>query len=413
MKAAVVTIGDEILIGQIIDTNSAWLGQFLNDHGLSITQIISVSDTLEAISAGLSQASQHADLILITGGLGPTKDDKTKLALAQYFDDELIFDPEAFDHIKTFFAKRNREVTELHRAQCYLPSKARTLYNQYGTAPGMHFEVEGKHYISMPGVPYEMKYIVEHGVKEIIDRISDGNHIYHRTIHTAGTGESILSDMILDIQEDLPQNVSLAFLPSLGKVRIRVSGSGNDREALAVTVDDLATQITQRVQQYVFGFDRTSIEQVVGEVCIDKGVTIGTAESCTSGDIARRITSIAGSSQYYHGSVVAYSYELKERLLNVKKNTLETYGAVSEETVREMLVGLFDAMPIHAGIAVSGIAGPGGGTPDKPVGTVWISYGSPNDIRSEKIFIDKNRAKNIEYSGTYALNKLRIFLLDQ
>lgn len=413
MKGAIVTIGDEILIGQIVDTNSAWLGQYLNAHGVSIEKIITVADTIDSINGGVEQASQVADLILITGGLGPTKDDVTKHALAKYFEDTLEFDQGMYEHIQAFFARRGRALTEQHREQCYLPSQATTMTNNMGTAPGMHFAKANKHYVSMPGVPYEMKYIVENGVRHLIQKLKQDTAIYHRTIHTAGTGETILSDMFEDIQQNLPAGIKIAFLPSLGKVRIRISGEGSDPAVLRSEVDNLTDQITDRVQQYVFGYDDTSIERVLGEICIERNLKVGTAESCTSGDIARRITSVAGSSRYYQGSVIAYSYDLKEQMLGVQRQTLDKYGAVSQETVVEMLHGLFNTMPIDAGIAVSGIAGPGGGTPDKPVGTVWISYGRPGAIHAEKIYIDKNRAKNIEYSGTYALNKLRLFLLDQ
>lgn len=413
MNAAIVTIGDEILIGQVIDTNSAWIGKTLNDHGVTIVTITSVKDTEKDIIAGLQFAAQEADLILITGGLGPTKDDLTKLALTTYFDDELVFNDQMYRDICVYFEKRGRDPKLAHKQQCFLPSKANLLNNKYGTAPGMHFTQSEKHYISMPGVPYEMKAIFTEGVLPIVKEISTQDHYRHRTIHTAGTGETVLSASFLDIQETLPEHLKIAFLPSLGKVRIRISGVSKDPAQLEADVNQVSSEIDSRVKKYVFGYDDTSIEQELGKTLIEKGMKMAVAESCSGGDIARRIVSNSGSSAYFEGGIVTYSYHLKTALLGVSPEILTKYGAVSQEVVESMLNGLLNKTGADVGISVSGIAGPGGGLPEKPVGTIWIAYGNSAKILTEKINIDKGRLKNIEYAGTYAMNKLRLFLLQQ
>lgn len=410
MKASIVTIGDEILIGQIIDTNSAWIGQQLNDIGIEINEIISVADTIEGIKAGLDQASSVSEVILITGGLGPTKDDLTCQALADYFGVGLVFNESLWEHIQKMFTRRGRSASDLHKQQCYLPSNVELMSNSMGTAPGMLIKSNDKIYISMPGVPYEMKAIMTDHVLPLLSTQSSIN-IVHKTIMTSGQGESTLSVEIDDIEAGLPKHIKLAFLPSLGKVRIRLSGKGTDELSLNKDIESFASQITDRLSRYVYGFDDIPFEQALGDLCKEKGVTITTAESCTGGLVASKIVSIPGSSAYYSGGIVAYSYEMKETLLFVPKNILLEFGAVSEEVVSHMLSGVLKQTGVDVGVAISGIAGPTGGTPDKPVGTIWLACGNETHQTTKHILLSKDRRMNIEYTSNVALNMIREFLL--
>lgn len=410
MKASILTIGDEILIGQIIDTNSAWMGEELNSIGIDVHATYSVQDTLPSIIEGLTNASQSSELILITGGLGPTKDDLTCEALASYFNVELSFQEELWERIQHLFQKRGRQPTDLHKQQCYLPANAKLLPNNMGTAPGMLFEQNGKRYVSMPGVPYEMKYIMSTHVIPLLQGESTVQ-IYHKTILTAGKGESVISKQIEDIAESLPAHIKLAYLPNLSRVRVRLSSVSADA-ADNSEVDQFAHRISERLGDLVYGYDHVPFEKVIGELCKQKGLKIASAESCTGGLIANKLVSIPGSSVYYTGSIVAYSYELKHSLLAVSQDLLNEKGAVSEEVVLAMLDGLFKQTNADVGIAVSGIAGPGGGTDTKPVGTVWIAVGNKEQQQTEKILIGRDREINIRYSANYALNMLRLFILN-
>lgn len=411
MKASIVTIGDEILIGQIIDTNSAWLGRQLNDIGIEVSEILSVSDRREAILTGLERAMTDTELILITGGLGPTKDDITKKVLAEFLDDKLEFNDSNFESMKRLFDHRGITMSPAHKEQCYLPSSAKLIENKMGTAPGMLFEKDGKTIVSMPGVPYEMKYIMEHGVLPMYKDKSDVV-ILHETIRTVGRGESKISEEIEDIVDSFPAQMKIAYLPSLGQVRLRLTSIGNDHKKQQGDIDQMTSKIQNRLGTLVFGSGTTTLEEVLGAVASEHGVMISVAESCTGGHVAHKITSVSGSSRYFAGGIVAYSYELKEKILNVSTKTLNTYGAVSEETVQEMLVGLLNLTETDVGASISGIAGPTGGTPDKPVGTIWIAYGSKEDIKTHKLLLGKDRIKNIEYTTTVVLNLLRKFILE-
>jgi len=410
MKASIITIGDEILIGQIIDTNSAWIGQQLNDIGIALSEIISVADTIDAIRIGLDQAVAVSDIVIITGGLGPTQDDLTCEALAKYFDVEMVFHEELWTRIQGMFAKRGRQTTNLHKEQCFLPANANLLENTMGTAPGMHIKTMAAQFFSLPGIPYEMKYIMETHILPTLAK-SSPVHIVHKTIMTAGQGESILAKEIEHISSILPEHIKLAFLPSLSKVRIRLTGkSTNDKEALHKEVIDYAHQISNALSQYVYGEDELSLEKALGELCISKKIKIATAESCTGGLVASKIVSVPGSSKYFEGGVVAYSYELKQKLLAVNKSTLQEYGAVSEEVVKEMLTGILKETGADIAISISGIAGPGGGTPEKPVGTIWLACGSLSEQRTKKLLLSKDRGLNIEYTSNVAINMLRQFV---
>lgn len=412
MKAHIITVGDEILIGQIIDTNSAWMGQQLNLQGIRIDKIISVSDTHEAITEAVDDAFKNADVILMTGGLGPTKDDITKKALADYFGVDMYFSESTYNRIQRLFKKFKRSMTEAHKEQCYMPKNADLLMNKMGTAPGMWFEKNGKVLVSMPGVPYEMKYLMSEEVLPRLKRDFPNKPISHRTILTVGEGESRIADKINGFVEELPENLKIAYLPGLGQVRLRLTGTGDNEEELNQILDEKVQDLKNLIPHLIFGYEKEKLEEVVGKLLIKQEKTLSTAESCTGGFIAHKITSIPGSSQYFMGSVVAYDNAVKMNQLKVKSATLEKYGAVSEETVKEMAKGALDLLKTDISVAISGIAGPGGGTPEKPVGTVWIAVGDKTNIKTYQLNLWKDRIKNIEYSTTVALNVIRKFLLD-
>lgn len=413
MNIQIITIGDEILIGQIIDTNSAWIAQQLNLIGAAISKITSVSDTAPAIQSALKIGLKEADVVLLTGGLGPTKDDITKKALADLFNVEMVFDQPTYDRILGLFKKWGRTSTPAHREQCYMPANAQLLPNKMGTAPGMWFEYEGKVVVSMPGVPYEMKYLME---KEVIPKLKTrfpSQPIIHRTIQTAGEGESRIAARIETIEASLPTHIKLAYLPNLGRVRLRLSGTGSDQQALEEEIDQYVEAVKKEIPELIFGYEEDTLEIVIGRLLKERGLTIATAESCTGGYLAHRITSISGSSAYFMGSVIAYDNAVKSQLLKVKNATLETYGAVSEQTVREMVSGTLELLNTDVAIAISGIAGPGGGTPDKPVGTIWLAIGHKGKTETLLLRAGKDREKNIQYTANYALNLIRKFVTEQ
>lgn len=412
MNATIVTIGDEILIGQIIDTNSAWIGNELNMIGVDVSEIISVKDSREGILSGLERAQKVSDLILVTGGLGPTRDDITKSVLAEFMDDELKFSEENYALIKKLFERRNITITPAHKEQCFLPSKAKLIENKMGTAPGMLLKKGGKTIISMPGVPYEMKYIMEHGVIPMFKDRSD-QVIIHKTIRTAGEGESKIAVRIDEIVSNIPDAIKIAYLPSLGNVRIRLTGKGKDRTKLQEEIDKASNKIVEKLKDLVYGFETTLLEEALGQEAIKSAINMSFAESCTGGHIAHKVTSVSGSSAYFKGGIVAYSNEIKKQLLGVSSETLATHGAVSEQTVLEMLSGVLKLTNTDVGAAISGIAGPTGGSPEKPVGTIWIAYGSLEDKKTIKLLLGKDRIKNIEYATTVVLNLLRKFIMGQ
>ncbi|MEZ4992019.1 MAG: competence/damage-inducible protein A [Saprospiraceae bacterium] len=411
MTVHIITIGDEILIGQIVDTNSAWMATELNLVGAAVTGITTVGDGGDEIHSALAQAMSAADVVLMTGGLGPTKDDITKKTIADFFSVELAFHEPTYKRLENFFDRLGRKPTESHRAQCLLPENAEILVNKMGTAPGMWFNHQGKIIVSMPGVPYEMKYLMS---KEVIPKlltVFPGRPIFHRTVMTAGAGESQIAERLNDIESSLPPHLKLAYLPNLGFVRVRVSGSGPDAGQLQAEIEGQANRIREQLGDLVYGQDDELLEAVIGNLLREHQLTISTAESCTGGFVAHLITSIAGSSDYFKGSIVAYANEIKEAVLGVRPETLMTHGAVSEATVREMVNGALRVMKTDLAIAISGIAGPGGGTPEKPVGTIWMAVGNGEETETFKLQAGKDRSKNIEYASNYALNFVRKFVL--
>jgi nicotinamide-nucleotide amidase len=409
MKAAIVTVGDEILIGQIVDTNAVWIAGILAQEGIMLASKMTSGDDLESIITAIDRALTDADLVLMTGGLGPTKDDVTKKALEKYFGGGFTFSQETFDRIEKLFIKRNIPISEAHREQCFLPTLATIIDNQMGTAPGMWFEKSGKFLCSMPGVPHEMKYIMSHGV---LPRVRTMSQIVYRqkTIRTAGIGESVLADTIEPILEK--HVVKIAYLPSHGQVRLRLSleGKKGSEEELETILQKAVSDTVEAISPYFFGYDDEQLESHVGKLLVKKNQTLGTAESCTGGYIAHLITSIPGASQYFRGSIVAYDNGIKHEVLDVDKLTLENHGAVSEATVQEMVKGALKVLKCDVAIAVSGISGPTGGTIDKPVGTVWIAVGDKSDTWTKKFLFTKDRVLNIKYTAVYALDMLRKFL---
>lgn len=410
MLAEIITIGDELLIGQVIDTNSAWIAGQLNMIGIKVHQITSISDDQEHILSTLREASERARLILITGGLGPTKDDITKKTLCTYFDTSLVFSQEAYNNVEKLFAKRGYAVTEVNRLQAMVPANCSVIPNPNGTAPCMWFEKDGCTYVSMPGVPFEMKAIME---QEIIPRLLNGSNkvIIHRTILTEGVGESFLAGLIEPWEDALPSFIKLAYLPQPGMVRLRLTAYGTNRDLLQNALNKAEKELYPYAGKYIFGFDEDTMESVVGQLLREKGMTLSTAESCTGGNIAQLITSIAGSSDYYKGSVVAYSNEIKEHILGVPQQLLVAYGAVSEQTVTAMAEGIRALFSTHYAIAVSGIAGPGGGTNEKPVGTTWIAVATPSGTLTRKFMFGEHRGRNIRRASLAGLNMLRNALI--
>lgn len=411
MNVHIITIGDEILIGQIVDTNSAWMGQQLNRIGAAVTGITTVGDGATEIRAALERAAAEADVVLITGGLGPTKDDITKKVIAEFFEVELAFHEATFKRLEGFFKQIGRTPTAAHRTQCMLPTNAKVLINKMGTAPGMWFEYNGSVIVSMPGVPYEMKYLMS---QEVIPRLQAKfpvRAIFHHTWMTAGEGESRIAERLETIEDNLPAHIKLAYLPNLGYVRVRLSGTAMDADALKQEVMEQAGRIRECLGDLIYGHNDESLEENLGNLLRDRKLTLSTAESCTGGYVAHLITSIAGSSDYFTGSVVAYANEVKQQLLGVKSNTLLEHGAVSEATVREMVSGTLQLMKTDLAVSISGIAGPGGGTPEKPVGTIWMAVGNTGQTEVFKLKAGKDRQKNIEYAGNMALNLVRKFVL--
>lgn len=418
MTAHLLTIGDEILIGQIVDTNSAWMSRELNLKGIRVTGKSSVGDTRQEIIDGVEHAVASADVVIMTGGLGPTKDDITKKTLAEMFGSEMRFDEATYKRIESYFVKIKRPMPPTMTDQATLPEKATILLNKVGTAPGMWFEKDGKVYVSLPGVPFEMEYLMTAEVMPRLVERFQPRPIAHRTIQTACEGESMIAKRIEAFEDSLPPNVKLAYLPGLGQVRLRLTGvwegpiTPTADVELNVLLDAKKVELAALIPDIIYGYEDDSLQKALGNALLAKGLQFGTAESCTGGYIAHLITQVPGSSAYFPGSVVTYSYEMKEKMLGVKKDTLSKFGAVSEECVREMATGALDALGVDIAVAVSGIAGPDGGTPDKPVGTVWMAVASREKVVVVKHIFGRDRIKNIQLTGTYALNMALKFIAD-
>jgi nicotinamide-nucleotide amidase len=410
MIAELITIGDELLIGQVVNNNASWIGEQLNKTGIRVHQISTISDSREHILRALDEAKGRADLIIATGGLGPTKDDLTKTTVCEYFNSRLVFSEETYKDITELFNTRAYQVTESNRQQAEVPEGCRLIKNKNGTAPGMWFERDNRVFIFLPGVPFEMKAMIREYIIPQLREMAGNEFIYHKTILTQGIGESFLSEKISQWENSLPSYIKLAYLPSPGLVRLRLSAYGmkdSGLEDLKITTESLIDDLKKIIGEYIYGYDDDTLEEIIGRLLREKGKTISTAESCTGGYIAHRITSIAGSSEYYTGTVVAYSNRVKENVLKVKAEHIKKYGAVSEQVVTEMAKGIRELFGTDYSIAVTGIAGPDGGTDEKPVGTTWIAIGTPDKITARRFLFGDNRERNITRTCLTALNMLR------
>lgn len=419
MRAEILTIGDEILIGQITNTNSVWIAQKLNLMGIKVVHMASVSDDKSAIIKAFSDAEQRADFVFITGGLGPTKDDITKKTFAEYFNTILESDEKVLAHVKSFFDKRGREMNEANRQQALIPKGCEVIHNQNGTAPGMWFKKGNCVFISMPGVPYEMKEMMENVILPKIKSEFKLKHIYHKTVLTQGLGESFLAEKIEKWEDNLAaKNIKLAYLPQPGMVRLRLSISGDDFETIKKTVEKEIGILNILIKEYIYGYEEygeepPSLEKIVSELLRDRKKKIALAESCTGGYISSLFTSIAGSSEIFNGAVVPYHNHIKHEQLEVDNSVFEKYGAVSKECVLQMAEHVKTKFHSDYAIATSGIAGPAGGTPDKPVGTVWIAVSSPEKTLAMKFIFGDDRGRNIRMTAATALNMLRKMILKE
>jgi nicotinamide-nucleotide amidase len=407
MKAAIITIGDELLIGQTVNTNSSWMGAELSKSGFDVSRITSVHDRREDIINILNESAGKSDVVLITGGLGPTSDDITKPTLCEFFNTQLVMNYEVLSMLEEMMRRRNFPMNERNRKQAEVPESCRVLKNAAGTAPGMLFEKDGTIYISMPGVPHEMKYLMTNLVLPELNQRFTSQIIIHRNIMCYGEGESVLADKLNDFESGLPENIKLAYLPAYGIIKLRLTGTGSDYNNLLYQVNEQAGKLYNIIPDLIYGENEESLEMVIGRLLSASKKTISTAESCTGGKIAHLITSVPGSSDYFKGSIIAYSNTVKTQLLGVQDYILTRYGAVSENTAREMAVGARSLLKTDFVVATTGIAGPDGGTETKPVGTVWIAVASEKGIVCEKRVFGNDRELNIMRFSLAALNLLR------
>jgi len=407
INAELLTIGDEILYGQIVDTNSQWMSVELDKIGIKVIRKTTVGDVEQDMLTAFAEAESRADIILITGGLGPTSDDLTKPMLAKYFNCGLQINEEALTEVTDFFTSRGRELTEINRQQAALPTACEKITNAMGTAPGMWFNKGNKVFMSMPGVPHEMKKMM---TEQVLPRLKQKYLlpiIHHKVIRTIGLGESFLAEKIADWEKALPTHLKLAYLPSLGEVKLRLTGFGNSLPQLQSETDEQVVKLKELVGQFIYGYGEEPIEVAIGKLLKEKKLNLSIAESCTGGYLSHLITSVPGSSDYFLGSIIPYDYQIKMRQLGVKPETLEKYGAVSEPTIIEMANIVRAKFNTDIGVATSGIAGPGGATPDKPVGTVWIAYSDKNHTVTKKLQLSKDRLINIRLSSIAVLNLIR------
>jgi nicotinamide-nucleotide amidase len=407
MKAAIITIGDELLIGQTVDTNSAWMGAELSKSGFDVHRMTSIHDNKEDIIYALNEAGGKVDVVLITGGLGPTSDDITKQTLCEFFNTRLVVSTEVLQMIEKMMRYRNFPMNDNNRRQAEVPESCQVLKNAAGTAPGMWFEKEGTIFVSMPGVPHEMKHIMNDHVLPELNKRFKSQIIIHRNIMTYGTFEAKLAEILTTFESELPAGIKLAYLPAAGVIKLRLTATGTDHETLVNLVNIQVNKLYKTIPEYIYGEDEESLEVVTGRLLKLNNRTVSTAESCTGGDIAHLITTVPGSSAYFKGSVIAYSNSVKTQLLGIQKIIIDKHGAVSQEVVQEMAASARRILNTDYTVATSGIAGPDGGTPSKPVGTVWIAVASEKGIVTEKRIFGNDRVTNIKRFSLAALNLLR------
>ena len=407
IQAEIITIGDEILYGQITDTNTQWISSELDKIGIRTIRKSSVGDSEKAILEIFEESSKRAELVIVTGGLGPTKDDITKKTFCKYFNTELVINPQALADVTAFFKLRGRELSNLNKGQGEIPANATFIQNTMGTAPGMWFEQGEVVYISMPGVPFEMKGMMTLTLLPKLQEYFKTPSIFHKVIRTVGIGESYLAEMIEMWEDALPKHIKLAYLPSVGNVKLRLTGFGEDLKTLETQVEEQFQKILPTIQEYVYGFGNDELEEVVGRLLIKNKQTVSVAESCTGGYLGHQFTKVSGSSAYFIGGILSYDNAVKINQLSVKEETLNTYGAVSEKTVIEMSENVRKLMGTTFGLATSGTAGPNGGTFEKPVGTIWIAIASEKQTITKQLTLGGSREQNIHLTSINILNLLR------
>lgn len=411
INASIITIGDELLIGQTIDTNSAFIATELNKIGVWVKRRVAVGDVKEEILNTIKEQSRDCQLVIITGGLGPTADDITKPALCEYFGSNIIINEEALQNVKNILSRFNRPIVERNYLQAEVPDNCVVLQNKRGTAPGMWFEKNGCIVVSLPGVPHEMQGFIIHDVIPKIKATFTLPVIVHKTLFTAGQGESWIAEKLISFEQKLPSYIKLAYLPSYGMVRLRLTAKGGNEDILQNEVDTLVAELKEKVKEWLVAEEDISLQEAVIKLLSSLNKQMATAESCTGGYIAHLITSVAGSSQVYNGSVVSYANEAKENILDVPHHVLLEQGAVSEGTVTAMAKGIIDKMKVDYAVATSGIMGPGGGSKEKPVGTVWVAVASKNKVQASKHHFRFDRKRNIEVAANFALIQLRNFII--
>lgn len=411
INASIITIGDELLIGQTIDTNSAWIGQELNKIGVWVRKRVAVGDVWDDIWKALEEEGNKSDIIIITGGLGPTSDDITKPLLCKFFGGKLVVNENVLNHVKDIFTRLNRPMLESNLKQAEVPDICTVLHNARGTAPGMLFKKVDKLFISLPGVPNEMKGLM---INEVLPRLKKEfilPAIVHKTVFTAGQGESFIAERLKEFEASLPSIIKLAYLPAYGMVRLRLTSRGENKNKVEEELMPYFENLKELVKDVLVADEDEGLEITIGKILKGNGKSVATAESCTGGYIAHLLTSVPGSSVYYKGSVISYANEVKETMLNVSPDTLQKVGAVSEETVIQMVKGVIEKLNVDFAVATSGIMGPDGGSIEKPVGTVWIAAGNKEKTVSQKLFFRFDRERNIELTAQSALNMLRKFML--
>lgn len=408
IKAAIVTIGDEILIGQIVDTNSVSISKHLNGAGITVVEKLSIGDTAEQITQTLERVMSFVDVVIITGGLGPTKDDITKFTLAKMFSSAMHEDSRVAHHVETLLAKRGVAFNELNRSQAMVPDKCEVLFNAHGTAPGMWFVGErGQIVVSLPGVPFEMEHLMSDEVMpRLKERLSLRANI-HRTMITSGLAESLLAERISQWEEALPEGVKLAYLPAPNVVRLRLSSYDVENEVeMRQTIEALFSQLYKIIPEHIVGFENASVQELVHDMLIERGASLAVAESCTGGVIASRFTAMAGASSYFKCGVVAYANEAKSDVLGVNAEDIERYGAVSESVARQMAEGARRVAGADYAVATTGIAGPSGSSVEKPVGTVWIAVATPTHTIAQLRNCGTDRGQIVNRASAYAIEML-------
>ena len=413
MKADIITIGDEILIGQIVDTNSVWMAQRLGEIGLSVRRKYSIGDRREEIVEAIEESLKASEVVLITGGLGPTKDDITKKVLAEIFHSTLVRHEETYQRVERMMTARGIEFNELNKSQALVPECCTVLPNHKGTAPGMWFEREGRVVVSLPGVPFEMEHLMTESVLPRLKAHFNLQSVVHRTAITYGLAESMMAERIAEWEDSLPDYLHLAYLPSPSQLRLRLSAYDVDAEQAAHEIDARFEALMPLLGDHFVGWDSDTLQSVVAQILTTRGETLAAAESCTGGALSAKFTAMSGASDYFWGAVVSYDNSVKENVLGVSHEDIETYGAVSEQVARQMAEGVRRVCGTTYGVATTGIAGPSGGSEDKPVGTVWTAVAGPNGTVAQKKVHGRLRAQNIDRASSAAINLLRLYLLDR